>query len=221
MNRAFLVCGLLLLVTAMATGWAGYKVSNEYVRSLLGNAATEFVGLGVALFFVDFYLGRTEKAEAAEPLVKLITPAIVELHNDLFLGHFHTQFGIDKTRELLAVYQKNKRNPNAYSPLQRDEIHAVIMLKRDELLRVYDILIDQFRELSMITGWSFDPAVTAMALEARLNFVKFKSLHASIDNDSKAQLIEAYLDGEGAASAVVARLIERLGWSKDDWLRAV
>ena len=101
---------------------------------------------------------------------------------------------------MARLYQKNKGNPQAFSPDQCNELHSAIMSKATDLLRVYDLLIDQFRELSMITGWSFDPSVTAAAVQARLSFVKFKSIHGASDQDSKYQIVEAYLDGEAAAS---------------------
>ena len=221
MRRPIRILALLLLLIAFVLGTIGYFLAASYLQSLLANVATTLLGLAVALFLVNYYLASSEKAEAAAPLVKLINRAIGELHNDLFVRHWNNQFGIAKAKELLAVYDKNKRNRNAFSPDQRDQIHAAIMTRKDDLLRVYDVLIDQFRELSMITGWSFDPAVTAAALEARLNFVKFKSLCSASDPDSKSQIIEAYLDGEAAASAVFQMPVARLGLGESEWKKDV
>lgn len=196
---------------AAGVGITGYFLPGGYAQSLLGNAATTFLGLAIAVLLVDFYLTSSEKAEAAAPLAKLIEPAIRELHNNLFLDLWDAKFGIDTRTTLLKKYNANKRNPKAFSPDECNNIHDAIMSKKNELIRVYDLLIDQFRELSMITGWAFDPSVTAAAMEARLNFMKFKSLKDATDQDSKYQALEAYLDGEAAATAVFEKLVRRLG----------
>jgi hypothetical protein len=218
MKRLLWIVTLGLLAVAVGLAAWGSHFPPGYVQGLLSNTATTFLGLAAAILFVNLYLASSEKGAAAAPLAKLIEPAIRELHNELFVTHLRNTFGIEKFRTLMDIYQeKNQRNPRAFSPEQCDEIHAAIMAKGKELTRVYDVLIDQFRELSMITGWSFDPSVTAAALEARLNFVKFKTLQEATDRQAKYQLIEAYFDGEAAASAVLEKLVRRLGLRDHQW----
>lgn len=218
MKRHFWLLTLASFTMAAVLAATGFFVPDGYGQGLLGAAAVTFFGLAVALLLVNYYLASSEKAEAAAPLVKLIDHAIRELHNNLFLGLWDAEFGIDRRKSLLNKYSSNERNPRAFSPEECNELHSVITAKAPDLVRVYDLLIDQFRELSMITGWSFDPSVTAAALEARLNFVKFKSMHTATDQDSKYQVLEAYLDGEAAATAVFEKLITRLGIPRSDWL---
>ena len=210
-KRAFWILNVVLLLLSAALGSAGYFVLNEYLRALLVNAATTFLGLTVALLIVNYYLAATERKDAAAPLAKLIQGAMIELHDELFVEHWNNTFGTHKAKELLKKYHDNKRAPRTFSPQECDEIHAALMAKSAELQRNFDILIDQFRELSMITGWSFDPEITAAALEARLNFVKFKSLCSATDTDSKYKMIEAFLDGESAANEVFSKLMEHIG----------
>jgi hypothetical protein len=217
MKKYFWILTFGSFTVAAALGTTGYFAPAGYVQDLLSGTATTFLGLAVALVLVNYYLTASEKAEAAAPLLKLIQPAIVELHNDLFIRLWDARFGIDKRKSLLSKYDSNQRNPKAFSPKECDAIHNVIISKAADLVRVFDLLIDQFRELSMITGWSFDPSVTAAALEARLWFVKFKSLQAATDQESKYQIVEAYLDGEAAATAVFEKLITRLGVPRTAW----
>jgi hypothetical protein len=216
-ERSLWILALVLLAAAVSLSALGFFLPLGYLQGLSGNVASTLLGLAAAILLVNYYLASSEKGKAAAPLVKLIAPAIKELHNDLFVIHLRNTFGIEKMRILIDTYQKNNRNPRAFSPEQCNELHAAIMSKRTELLRVYDLLIDQFRELSMIIGWSFDPSVTAAALEARLNFMKFKSLQQAQDQDSKYEIVEAYLDGEAAASAVFEKLLKRLGLPEKEW----
>lgn len=216
MRRSLWPLVLVLLAAALALGALGFVLPLGHLQALSGNVGSTLLGLAAAILLVNHYLASSEKGAAAAPLVKLIAPAINELHNDLFVTHLTNTFGIAKLRTLVDTYQRNKRDPRAFSPGQCNELHAAIMSKSSELIRVYDVLIDQFRELSMITGWTFDPSVTAAALEARLNFLKFKSIQQATDQDSKYEILGAYLDGEASASAVFNKLLNRLGHTREE-----
>jgi len=219
MKRNLWIWASVLSIGALAVGSIGFFLPVGYLQGLVANVAATIFGLAAGILLVNIYLASSEKGAAATPLLKLISPAVKELHNDLFVTHLKNTFGIEKMRTLIDIYQKNKRNPRAFSPEQCNELHSAIASRATDLLRVHEILIEQFRELSMITGWSFDPSVTAAALEARLNFVKFKSLHAQATQgpDTKYQVVEAYLDGEAAASSVFEKLMHRVGLQEKDW----
>jgi len=219
MKRNLWIWAAVLSVLAVAVGSVGFFLPVGYLQGVVANVAATIFGLAAGILLVNIYLASSEKEAAAAPLLKLITPAVEELHNDLFINHLKDTFGIEKMRTLLDIYKKNKRNPRAFSPDQCDELHNAVLRKLADLLRVHEVLIEQFRELSMITGWSFDPSVTAAALEARLNFVKFKSLHAQATQgpDTKYELVEAYLDGEAAATAVFEMLVHRVGVPEKEW----
>ena len=206
---------VVLFVVAGVVGFIGFHVPVGYSQGLVGNVAATVLGLAAAILLVSIYLTSSEKGAAAAPLLKLIAPAVTELNNELFIGHLRDTFGIEKGKTLVGIYRKNKRDPHAFSPDQCNELYDAIVAKEADLVHVYDILIDQFRELSMITGWSFDPAITAAALEARLNFIKFKTIQALPERGlgERYQVVEAYLDGGIAAQSVVAKLADRLGWA--------
>lgn len=223
MKRMLWIWAAALSVGAAAVGAIGFFLPVGYLQGLVGNVAATILGLAAGVIFVNIYLASSEKGAAAAPLLKLIAPALKELHNDLHVTHLKDTFGIEKTRTLIDIYEKNKRNPQAFSPEQCNELHSAIVSKAADLLRVHEILIEQFRELSMITGWSFDPAVTAAALESRLNFIKFRSLQAQATHspDVKYQVVEAYLDGEAAAMAVFEKLVHRVGLPDKEWKRDI
>lgn len=218
MQKRLLASGIIVLVAGVIIGAAGYFVPVGYLQSLVAGASTTVIGLGLAVLVVNYYFSASDKRAAAIPLLKLIDPNVTELHNALFVGHWTDRFGTAKATDLIRIYQTNRRNPRAFSPEQCSEIHSVILDKKDELLRVHELLGEQFRELATMTGWSFDPMVTGTSLEARLNFVTFKAVCDKSDIDSKYKLVEAYLDGEAAATGTYDLLARHLGMKRADWL---
>ena len=217
MHKAALTVGYLSIVLAIVLAAIGYYIPPGYWQDLIVGVTGTFLGLGVAVLAVNFFLGASDRKAAAGPLLKLIHPNVMRVHNDLFVRLWNESFGIDEGQRLIDIYQKNKRNPKAFSPEQIERIYNCVTSKKDELVQVYETLGDQLRELSTLAGWSFDPHIVAGALEARLNFVTVKSLIAATDTDSKYKLVEAYLDGEAAASNVLARLTKHLGLADTDW----
>lgn len=130
-------------------------------------------------------------------------------------------FGIHEFDRLMTTYTEHKGNPQAFSPDQRDRLYDCISKIRPQLTETFDLLQDQFRELSTIAGWGFDPRLVAAALNTRLNVATFKahSWDEQISNESKLRAIESHIDAEAAATRVFQLLAEHLGLEKEDWLR--
>ncbi len=175
------------------------------------------LGLGLVILFVNSILNSSEKREAAQPLMQMIQPYVVRLHND-FVRKGRDRFGIEGFATLLNLYTRNSRKPEAFSLEDRERLYVYVAEQRQELTGYYDILQDQLRELTTIAGWSFDPTIVASALSARLSIATFKALKwDNMDDKSKLKAVESYLDIEAETSAVFRKLVLYLGLKDEDW----
>jgi len=217
MNKQIRLIGASTSIVALLCIIAAYYQSASFWQSLLIGLGTTFLGLGLAVLAVNYFLAASDKKLAAKPVLKLIGPNIHKLHNDLFIRHLHKKLGKDQFETLIALYQKHNRNPRAFSPQQRDAIYEAVLEKKDELMSVYEALQEQLRELTLLLGWSFDSRITGASLDARISFATFKAASWDGSEDGKASVVEAYLDAEVTTSAVFAALTKHLGMKDNEW----
>lgn len=219
MNNTLERLAYLPLAASLAAGVGGYYLPAGYIQDLILGLCTTLLGLGLGIILVNKYLSASDKRIAAIPLLKLIHPNIIRLHNDLFLEAGRSAFGKDKLESLIDILQKHKRSAQAFTPQDRDALYTHIMSMRADLIEQYDLLGDQFRELSTIIGWSFDPRIVAAALEARLQFAAFKTARYADDTspEEKIKVIEAFFNGEAASGKVLELLIGHLGLRREEW----
>lgn len=216
MHKNVKAVGYSSIGLAFVLAIAGYFLPAGYAQDLATGITGTFLGLGIAVIAVNYFLGASDRKAAAAPLLKLILPNMYEINNILLVDLWNNHFGIDEAKRLVEIYKSNRGNPKAFSPEQRDRIHACILSKKTELLRVHALLGEQLKELSTLVGWSFDSTIVAAALEARLNFVAFQKYIDSAETEDKYKLIEAYIDGLAAAKKVVERLTQHLGIASQD-----
>lgn len=212
--------GLAAFGAAIVVGVAGYFITQPYFQALAAGLSSTALGLALAVLLVNKFLNSSEKQSAAAPLLQLISPNVRKLHNNLFLKLGRSKFGIDEFNTMIDTYQKNKRDPQAFKPAQRLELFEMIKTNRSELASTYEILQDQFRELSTIAGWSFDPRVVAMTLTARLNFATFKAIPWDETPPADATVlkaVESYLDADAACGHVFESLAQHIGMNKNEW----
>lgn len=195
-----------------------YYLAGGFWQNVLIGLATTFLGLGMAVLVVNHFLTSSDKRIAAKPLLKLIAPNVRRYHNELFLRYGYEKFGKDQFQSLVKLYQKHKGDPKAFSPEQRKALYDAIEVEKDDLLRVHDALGEQFRELTLLLGWSFDSRITAAAMDARLNYATFRSLNWDESEETKLSAIESFFDAEAATAVVFAQLTKHLGLQESDWL---
>lgn len=217
MHKNIKVVGYSSIGLAFLLAIAGYFLPAGYAQDLVIGTTGTFLGLGIAVLAINYFLGASDRKAAAAPLLKLILPNMREINNVLLIDLLNDHFGIDEAKRLIEIYTNNRGNPKAFSPEQRDRLHAGILTKKTELLRVHSLLGEQLKELSTLVGWSFDSTIVAAALEARLNFVAFQKYIDLAETEDKYKLIEAYIDGVAAAKKVVERLTQHLGLASQDW----
>lgn len=203
------------VLVAVAIGAAGGFLTG-YLQALAGNLSATVFGLALVIIFVNSLLNSSEKRQAARPLLRMIHPQVAKLHNDFVAGG-QQRFGIAQFKQLIDIYQQNKRNPQAFSPEQRDALYDLIVEKRNDITATFDILQDQLRELTTIAGWSFDPTLVSAALSARLNMATFKALAWDARDATKRSAIESYLDAEADVTSVFRKLTTYLGLKDEEW----
>jgi hypothetical protein len=217
MNKSIRLLGLLSIVMFFVLAYCSYASPTGYWHELSLGLSTTFLGLGLGVLAVNAYLASTDKRLFSEPLLKMILPNVQELHNDLFITHGRKTFGKDQFEHLIDIYSKHNGDPQAFSPEQRNSLYAAIESRKSDLLRCFDLLQEQLRELTLLLGWSFDSRVTAAALTARLNYSTFKALNWDGTDATKLTTIEAYFDAEAATSAVLKHLVAYLGLKDHEW----
>ena len=217
MNKQIKIIGTIILLVAIVMITIAYFVSGTFWQSLLISLSTTLFGFGLALFIVNHILTSSDKKAASEPLVKLIMPNIKKLHNEYFVQHLKAELGTAQMEEWLEIYTNHKGDPKAFSPEQRDKLYEVIQSKKDELEKVYESLQEQFRELTLLLGWSFDSKITSDAFSSRLNMATFSSSSWDGEVETKLSVIEAYLDIEADTQALFSKLMSYLGLSKEEW----
>jgi hypothetical protein len=220
MNKKIQIIGISLVVLSVVFAIGAYFVNIAFWQSLTLGLATTLFGIGIAIFVVNHLLTSSDKKAASKPLLKLIRPNINHLHNNLFIRHLHDQLGKDQMELWLQIYQKHKGTPKAFSPEQRDKFYSAIELIKDDLNVVYDLLQEQFRELTLLLGWSFDSKITSAAFSARLSMATFQSSQWDGTDESKLKIIEAYLDTEVATGILLAQLFQHLGIKADEWQKS-
>jgi hypothetical protein len=67
------------------------------------------------LIAVNVILNSKERSRAADPMIRLIASLGTKIHNDLFLELGWSTFGKARFGELLDIYEKNQRSPDAFS----------------------------------------------------------------------------------------------------------
>ncbi len=187
-----------------------YWLAN-YWQALVLSIGSAALSVAIALVAVNHFLLGAEKKYAAAPLLQFIQPTIYRLHNDLFIELARTKLGKQQFEDMIDLYQKHNRSPQAFTPKQREELYKMISSVRDELIAVYDLLSEQLRELTSMVGWSFDPKITGLALQARLTAANFKSLPFDDTDQSQQKVIEAYLDTDGMFTTLADALITHAG----------
>lgn len=217
MNPKIKAIGYLTIGGAVVSLVSAYFTDTTFWQSTLISLGTTLLGLGLAILLVNHTLLSSDKKLAAGPVLKLISPNMSKLHNELFLNHLHEKLGKNQFQELLKIYQDHKRDPRAFSPEQRDVLHGAIISRRDEILAVHDLLQEQFRELTALLGWSFDSTIVGAALDARISFATFRGASSDTSDDSKRSVIESFLDGEAAAFKVLERLAEHFGLEENQY----
>lgn len=209
--------GIISVLLAIAMALAGFSQSPGFVQDVLVGLSTTFFGVGLGVVVINYYLTSVDKKSAAGPISKLIAPNIAKLHNELFIKHLIKELGKEEMSRLLGIYQKHKGQPNAFSPSDRDILYDAIVPIRKELSDVYDALHEQMKEVTLLLGWTYDTAITAAALTARLSYGAFKSAAWDGSVEDKLKVIEAYLDSEGATSTVYSKLQSHLGLKDSEW----
>lgn len=217
MNKKIKHIGLLAILLSVLGMAISYSIPQGFWFSLVMGVSTSLFGVGLAVIVVNYVITSSDKKSASEPLLKLIAPNIKTLHNELFIEHLHDQLGKDQMESLIGIYEKHKRNPRAFSPEQRDKLYEAISLKKNELNNTYDALQEQFRELTMLLGWSFDSKITSIAFSARLSMATFQASSWDDEDSTKLNVIETYLDIEGETGTLFSRLCEHLGLKESDW----
>lgn len=218
MNKAILKIGIATLVGSLIAAGAGYRIEPGFWQNILVGLATTFFGIGLAVVSVNHFLSSSDKKQAAAPLLQIIRPNVQELHNKLLLEHFHDCLGKHQFETLLGIYWEHKGNPQAFSPEQRETMYQVIAKVKSEVVRVHDALQEQLKEVTLLLGWSFDTEITGAALDARLHYASFKTIHWDGSDEAKLLAIKSFLNAEAATSAVFGMLVSYLGLKDDEWL---
>lgn len=216
MNKEIKIIGFVTILLSVSALVGSYFLSG-YWQSLVLSIFSTFLGLGLAVFLVNFILSRADKKAAAEPLLRLIMPNIKKAHNDLFIQHLRNELGKDQMESLLEIYQKHKRNPDAFSPEQREKLYSAIVKIRGELEQTYDALQDQFRELTLLLGWSFDSKITGLSFNTRLLISQFSNASWDGSPEDQKKVLEAYIDIDGSAGTLLETLSSYLGLAEEQW----
>ena len=189
--------------------------SDGYWRSLLLNVSTTALGLSAALAIVNFYLDMSAKKTAVYPLLRLIAPSIEEHHNQL-LDKMLARFSRPQFQEMAKRYHDNKSDPHALTHDERNAIYEIVEHDKDSFFLQYDRLEQELRELAIILGWSFSPAILSDSFNCRYAIAKLKATCFDGSDGAKLQVCENFLDVDINSYSVFAGLVELLGLNKDE-----
>lgn len=205
---------------AGATGLfaVGYFVPPSFWQNAIVGIASTLLGLGLAVLVVNSFLMSHDKKAAAKPLLQMIAPTVRELHNELFLDLGYDKFGKDKFHSMMDLYKKHKGDPECFAPEDRTALYQSLEENRSELNRTYSLLAEQFREMTLMLGWSFDAQITQVAMSARLTFSQFQVLKWDSSKQDQLDAVEAFFDADVMSNQLFSVLATYLGLSKTDYL---
>ncbi len=197
------------LFAAIIVATIAYFTSG-YWTSLFLNLASTLIGIGVGIALINVYFDVKSRRRAIQPLLQLITPSIAKVHNSLLRRGFDN-FGMPQFKEIMDRYHVNNRDPRALSPDERNKLYDIVKSDKNGVLALYDMLESDLRELTIVLGWSFDPQILASAFACRYAITKMRSVVFDDSDQCKLDVCEQFLDVDGAASLVFARLVKVTG----------
>lgn len=208
--------GTVAIIGALAAFAGAYWLCG-YWQNLSISLASVAMSLGAAVLIVNHFILSSDKKLAAKPLAKLIAPNVHKFHNDLFIQNGRDTFGKEKFESLLGIYAKHKGNPEAFSPEDLKAIYESVKKQKDDVAKVFDLLQEQFKELTIMLGWSFDTKIISGAFEARINYATFKAAAWDDSKESQLIIVEAFMDADSATSLVYDSLLHYLGLKEEDY----
>jgi hypothetical protein len=206
---------ILFLVSGLLIGSLAFVTNNSLYQSIAIEGGASFFSIFLGIVAVNLVLNSRERRNAAGPLLQLVVESVSQQHNDLFIDLGRNTFGTQKFNNLVDAYQNNKRDPHVFSPADLDAIFTMIQTRREDLVKIYSEIETDSRDIAFILGWAYDPNILMGIVSARADIKKFIRLSGDRNptQDTKREIVEAYLDIDAATGHWVNRLAKKLGKS--------
>lgn len=97
-------------------------------------------------------------------MLRLVASTSTQIHDVLFLTLGWDTFGKARFGELIDIYEKNKRSPDAFSPQDLNALYEMIMSKKSEIVELYLKTEANARDMATILGWTYDQKILGAGL---------------------------------------------------------
>jgi len=196
-------------VGSAATAAGAYWASAAYWRPLLLNLAATFLAAGLAVVIVNLYLDRGSRKDALKALLRMVLPAIKDMHNSI-LDEVFKRFGKEEFDSLVKRYTDAGGDPRALTPAERDKFYGLVKDNHDRLRDLFRRLNEVMKELTAILGWSFNPDLLREVFFCRYAVSKFLLLKLDDTDQGKLDAVEQFFDSHIKGFTVYA-VMKRLG----------
>lgn len=201
----------IVLVFAILTtlSFAGAYAATGFLQNLALSFGSAFLSITLAISLVNLLLDQKSRKTAALPLARLVSLPIMAYHND-HVDWCRNAFGIDEFEKMLGKYEKNNKDPIAFSPMEREVISNLIDAKMENILQHYDFIYERLQGMIGVLGWSFDADIISAALHCQQNIAEFRENMNPDDEKQKLKRIEMFFDVDSSSGGVLMRLFEVL-----------
>lgn len=206
MNKKWLTIGLFLLSIIVAI--SGFFIKQQYLQSIIANISITFFGGALGVLIVNIYIEKSEKKKALKSLLRMIAPTVARA-SDTMLAEVHRHFGTQEFSEIQIKYKKSGGDPKVLTPTERDKIYDMIHNNKSIFEDSAKIISEELKELAVIMGWSFNPAVLRELFDCRTAIRAFMTLSFTGTPQDKLDTCEQYLDFHIKAHSVVSMLHEQ------------
>lgn len=188
----------------------GARFLVDYYQSLLLASGFMLLGVSVAILVINHYLAMDEKRAATLPLLRTISPAIADFHNNLLKSAF-TYFGKDEFSSLIDKYVDDNGDPRAFTPEERNRVAAMVEQEYPLISPTLDRMENDLKELNMVIGWSLNPKVAGEACECRLSISRLRTEMGLGEKKDSMRVAEHFIDVSLHAHVVFEALREMAG----------